>query len=146
MTSPAIQCEATREGLEARLGLRLAACLSERAVETPHDISERLRVARDQAVARARQVRKSAQTASPVVSVSASGTATLGGPQGWWLRLATWLPLLVLAGGLVLIEQWTAREQVLAAAEIDAVLLADDLPPSAWTDPGFREYLKSPPP
>jgi hypothetical protein len=56
------------------------------------------------------------------------------------------MPLAVLVAGLVLIQLWSDREQVLAAAEIDSVLLADDLPPAAWTDPGFREYLKAPPP
>ena len=72
--------------------------------------------------------------------------AQLGRGQGIWIQLASWMPLAVLVAGLVLIQQWTDREQVLAAAEIDAVLLADDLPPAAWTDPGFREYLKAPPP
>ena len=57
-----------------------------------------------------------------------------------------WLPLALLIAGLVLIQQFTAQEQVMAAAEIDAVLLSDDLPPAAWTDPGFREYLKAPRP
>ena len=33
-----------------------------------------------------------------------------------------------------------------AAAEVDAALLADDLPPEAYTDPGFGEFLKAPPP
>ena len=62
------------------------------------------------------------------------------------MRFATLVPLAVLLIGLVLIQQWTAREEVMAAAEIDAVLLADELPPQAWADPGFREYLKAPPP
>jgi len=36
-------------------------------------------------------------------------------------------------------------EQVHAAAEVDSQLLADALPPSAYTDPGFAEYLRSTP-
>jgi hypothetical protein len=56
------------------------------------------------------------------------------------------VPLAVLIGGLVLIQQRTDEERVLAAAEIDAVLLADNLPPAAWSDPGFREYMKAPHP
>ena len=30
-------------------------------------------------------------------------------------------------------------------AEIDAALLADDLPPKAYSDAGFAEFLKTPP-
>jgi hypothetical protein len=54
------------------------------------------------------------------------------------------VPLLVLVAGLMLISQWTVREQVLAAADVDTVLLSDDLPPDAYADPGFTEFLKSP--
>lgn len=53
------------------------------------------------------------------------------------------MPLLVLLGGLYGIDQWQLRESVLAAAEIDSLLLADDLPPLAYTDPGFTEFLRS---
>ncbi|HEX7690301.1 MAG TPA: DUF3619 family protein, partial [Burkholderiaceae bacterium] len=40
-----------RDGLEARFGVRVAAVLSERANATAPDISERLRFAREQALA-----------------------------------------------------------------------------------------------
>jgi len=135
------------DALQARLGARLAAALGEQAAALPHDISERLRVAREQAVARAREVRQHAPVAAPViVGASRGGAAVLGGPAPWWQRMASVLPLLVLTAGLVLISQWSAREQVQAAADIDSVLLADDLPPAAYTDPGFAEFLKSPAP
>ena len=139
------------EALEARLGARLAASLNERTIAVPHDIAERLRISREQAVARARQSRQSraavtAAAAGPAVLAAGRGSLGLGGGGRFWLGLAAWVPLAALIAGLVLIQQWNDRQQVLAAAEIDAVLLADDLPPAAWTDPGFREYLKAPPP
>jgi len=55
------------------------------------------------------------------------------------------LPLLVLVSGLALIDQWVVHQQVLDAAEMDAQLLSDDLPPTAYSDPGFVEYLRSAP-
>ena len=135
------------ETLEARFGARIAAGLSERTATVPHDVSERLRVGRERAMARAKRTPAPfAVTASAVIGSSRHGAALLGGPPRFWLQLAAWMPLAVLIAGLVLIQQWSDREQVLAAAEIDSVLLADDLPPTAWTDPGFREYLKAPPP
>lgn len=125
--------------VEARLAARLAGALSVNAEKLPHDVSERLRFARDKALARASQGRPAA-----VVGVSARGAATLGGL--WWHRAASALPLLVLVAGLVVIDHWVQREQVLTAADLDAQILADDLPPAAYSDPGFVEFLRSPPP
>lgn len=129
------------EALTLRFAARVAAGLSERAAATPHDINERLRFGREKALAQAR----AARSASAPVAVG-GGTAAFGGGPAWWQRLASVLPLVVLVAGLMLIHERMAYEQVEAAAEIDAVLLADDLPPEAYTDPGFAEYLKAPPP
>lgn len=139
------------EALEARLAARLAAGLSQRAAATPHDITERLRVAREQAVARARDARRATAVqpaaAPALVAGRSRGSLVLGGfgeGPAWWQRLASVLPLAVLVVGLLMIQQRMVTEQVEAAAEIDSVLLADDLPPDAYTDPGFGEYLKTP--
>jgi hypothetical protein len=135
--------------LEARFGLRVGAALTERSAVAGHDISERLRVAREQALERARLSRQSVAVAttaggSPLVGVSASGAAILGGHPAWWTRLASALPLVTLVLGLVLIDQWHDRAQINAAADVDTALLADDLPPDAYSDPGFAEFLKTP--
>jgi len=129
--------------LEARLALRLVAGLNAGAENLPDDVKERLRFAREQALARAREARRA--TATGAVGVSASGTLLLGSFGPWLQRAASVLPLLLLLGGLVMIQQWSTRERVLAAAEIDAQLLGDALPPTAYSDPGFAEYLRSPP-
>lgn len=141
------QHAAVLEALEARLGVRLAAGLSERAAKLPHDVNERLRVSREQAVQRLRTSQARRPAAAGAVLTQGNGrSAALGEGKGLWLQLASWVPLAALVAGLLLIQQWTDQEQVQAAAEIDAVLLADDLPPAAWTDPGFREYLRTPNP
>jgi hypothetical protein len=146
MTRPNDHPSALVANLEARMGARLAAGLNERAAHVPHDIAERLRVAREQAVLRARAQRQG-RLVGAGASVRPAGRGTLGfGGGRFWLGLASWVPLAVLIGGLVLIQQRTDEERVLAAAEIDAVLLADNLPPAAWSDPGFREYMKAPHP
>ena len=44
--------------------------------------------------------------------------------------------------GYALIERHVQVEQIRVAADIDSALLADDLPPDAYTDPGFQEYLR----
>ena len=68
---------------------------------------------------------------------------TQAAPSPWWLKLASGFPLVVLLVGLAVIVQWNNHEQVLAAAEIDTMLLADELPPKAYADPGFAEFLKT---
>ena len=54
------------------------------------------------------------------------------------------LPALALVAGLVLIQRWQDNAQVSVAAEVDAALLSDDLPPNAYSDAGFAEFLKTP--
>lgn len=141
MTYQRLPHDAHGEALEVRFARRVTAALDEQ--ELGHDVGQRLRVARELAVRRARHAR-AASVASGVVRTG-GGSAALAGPP-WWLRLASLAPLLVLAAGLVLIERLNDHEQIYAAAEIDAVLLADELPPSAYSDPGFGEFLKLPTP
>ncbi len=138
--------------LQARLGARLAGALSQQAEQLPHDIHERLRFARTQALQRARLARlaRAAAPASgrlqpqaaPALAL-AGGSAPAPGRPPWWLRTAGLLPLLVLVAGLMAIQTLRDRERVATAAAIDAELLADDLPPEAWSDPGFAEFLRS---
>ncbi len=130
------------QAIETRYALRVAARLTEQTHSLPHDVIERLRFARERALERARQV---ALRSAASVTGSAGGTLTLGGAggeTGWWWRVASLAPVLALVAGLVLIQQQNDSEQTLLAADIDAALLADDLPPAAYTDAGFAEFLR----
>jgi hypothetical protein len=131
-----------QEALEAHVALRLAGALSESTHQLPHDISERLRVARQRAIERAGASRRASV---PMLLGQSAGTAVLGWAPPVWLRVASLMPLAVLLAGLVLIQQYHEHEQITVAAEIDAALLTDDLPPTAYGDPGFAEYLRSDP-
>lgn len=132
-----------REALEARVARRLTARLHDATDALPHDVTERLRYARELAVAQAQHQRRLAQAASSAEVVVGMGRqASLAGPPAWGLRLASLLPLVVLVLGLSLIQQHVQDEQIQVAADIDSALLADELPPGAYTDPGFQEYLR----
>ena len=72
----------------------------------------------------------------PIVPSTSSG----------WLRLASLLPLLVLIVGLLAIQHLHEQAEIRAAAEVDAALLSDDLPPEAYGDLGFAAFLKQPQP
>lgn len=124
------------DAAEARFGRRVAARLSAGTDAMPHDISERLRVARAQAVARRKQTDRPA-----AVVVNAGGAAVLG--SVWWSRFGAVLPLVALVVGLVSISVWQEDQRFKELAEVDSALLTDDLPPAAYTDPGFAQFLKT---
>ena len=128
------------EALEGQLALRLAAHLSRGAQDLPHDITERLRFGRERALA-SRRTAVQPQFAPAVLQ--AGRAAVLGGPPSVWLRLVSGLPLVMLVAGLVFIQHHHDLQQVAVAAEIDSALLADALPPTAYGDPGFSEFLRS---
>ncbi len=143
------------EALEARFGLRVTARLNEGTQALPHDVSERLRVARQQALERAavrRLKTASSTTADDAVSLG-DGSAALhwhhvspNQRPAWLGALGALVPVLLLLVGLVFISHWRDREQIATTADIDSALLGDDLPPAAFTDPGFVEFLLEPQP
>ncbi len=135
--------QAALDAVQARFALRVAAKLTERSADLSPDVNERLRFAREKALECALAVR-SAASPTPV-GVNRSGAAILGRMgSGWWLKAASVLPMFALAAGLFLIQRWQDNIQISTAAEVDAALLADDLPPSAYSDVGFAEFLKTP--
>lgn len=144
--TPQITRQRRSEVLQARFAQRVAAALTEQQTVSPRrDIEERLRVAREQALGRARVVHRNA--AAPAVVAAGGGTVALGesgnaGDAPWWLRLSSLLPLALLLIGLLVIDQHYTRSQIEAAAEVDAGILTDELPPEAYRDSGFVEFLK----
>jgi hypothetical protein len=79
-------------------------------------------------------------------SLALQANGTLSGPPdeglNLWRILASALPLLALVSGLMFIQ---ALQQDLAETDIallDSALLLDELPPDAYTDPGFAQFLK----
>ena len=129
--------------LQDRYGRTVAARLSAGMAELPYEVSERLRAARTQALASRK--RAVALHAAPAVSVSISGgVATLSGgdSMSWWHRVGALLPLVALVAGLILINAVQNEHRANEVAEVDAALLTDDLPPAAYADQGFIQFLK----
>jgi hypothetical protein len=62
------------------------------------------------------------------------------GPLAWLLRMGLVLPLLVAAIGLMGIYQVEKQQRIQENAEIDADVLSDELPVSAYLDNGFNVY------
>jgi len=143
-----------------RLGLRIAARLTAGTADLPHDVQERLRVAREQALAHRKHpliVTAPQSAGQTTVLGRAGGTAVLGrlggfgfgrGPDrdraGWWLsHIISIAVALALVAGLVAINVTQDDESVAEVANVDTALLTDDLPPQAYADPGFAQFLKA---
>ena len=130
------------EQIQDRFGHLVAARLTAGVAELPYGIGERLRAARVQAVAVRKPV--SLRVRSSVAASGAGAAMTFGDHgQSLWNRIVLALPLIALVGGLVLIHSVQNERRASEVAEVDAALLTDDLPPSAYADPGFVQFLKS---
>lgn len=131
------------ENDEDTFAKRITARLVESEEQLPHDITERLRAARVQAVEKRKQMLL--QSSTVLFPHSHSGSLTLGqtgGHSSWWNRLGAAGLLLVLAAGLMIINVIQDDMGAQELADIDTAILTDDLPPAAYVDAGFAQFLK----
>lgn len=130
----------------------LIARLDTGTADVSHDISERLRFARQRALSSQKlaQTQVATQTA-PAWQTQAGGSLAVGGGTGHGLggfnfdffsKWSSILPLLALVAGLFAINQFQTDMRAQEVAEIDSALLTDDLPPAAYADQGFGQFLK----
>lgn len=124
---------------DINLAYKLRHALNENLESLPASTTERLAAARKLALSR-----KKADTAPVVgrgirrlfdVDLGFSGTG-LG-------RLGVALPLLALVVGLGGLYQHEQEQRMDELAELDAAVLADELPLTAYLDHGFNAYLES---
>jgi hypothetical protein len=128
--------------LQDRFGRQVAARLSAGTAQLPYEITERLRAARVQALAH----RKTAGLSFAGGMSLSGGTASLNfGDEGisLWGRIGAAIPLVALVAGLLLIHSVQNDRRANEVAEVDAALLTDDLPPAAYADSGFIQFLKT---
>lgn len=122
-----------------RAGKALAAALAVRAERLEPALEQRLATARAAALQAAAEAR--AQQLAPELALA--GPARSTAPRG---RAWTWaLPVTLLVAGLLGLQHSQWLQQTLGLADRDAAVLKDDLPPDAYRDPAFREYLEEKP-
>lgn len=128
--------------LQDRVGRLIASRLNESADKLPHEVSQRLKAARMQALGKRKVV-----NTQLVTGVSANGVSAAlhldNEPLSLWSRLGSLIPLLALVAGLFAIGVMQDQNRANEIAEVDAELLTDELPPAAYTDPGFLRFLSS---
>lgn len=131
------------EVLQDRFALKATSYLSAGTADLPYEVSERLRAARVQAVS-SRKIAKT-RTADSIVGVGSSAALTWGSSDGlsWWARIGSVVPLIALVVGLLTINSVQNDNRAQEVAEVDVALLTDELPPAAFADPGFIQFLKA---
>ncbi|MFM7698737.1 MAG: DUF3619 family protein [Limnohabitans sp.] len=126
-------------------GYRIASYLDDANQQIPHDISERLRASRTRAIA-SRKINQFELENANSVLIQPNGS--LKSPYSsrshdLYSLLVSFIPLICLAVGLMLLYDFHNDQNAMELAEIDSALLVDDLPPHAYTDPAFVDYLKN---
>jgi Protein of unknown function (DUF3619) len=126
-----------------RFGFKVVGVLTSAQDELSYDVTERLRAARMQALAK-RKVSALVRTAETSVNQGGAIALHWGGSDGFdfWSGLASVLPLVALVVGLLAIQSIQEDYRVSEMAAVDSALLSDDLPPSAYADDGFTQFLK----
>ena len=124
---------------DINLAYKIRHALDEQLDHLPASTVDRLAAARAAAMARKKP------DAARFGFASGSGWrgigAFLAGPTV--ARLAIAVPLMALVIGMGGFYQHEQQQQLAALADIDAAVLADELPLTAYLDPGFNAYLES---
>ncbi len=141
-TAPTLQAEMAAD----RIARQITARLSDGEALLSYDITERLRASRERALAERRRELRAAPLQAAHATQAQGGTMTMGsGDEGgtWWRTLISAIPVLALIAGLVVVNVKTDQVGLTEVTEVDTALLTDDLPPAAYADPGFIQYLKT---
>jgi hypothetical protein len=112
--------------------------LNEKLDHLPPSTTERLASARSMAVSR-----KKAHAPALLARSALAGHVGRFFPQqfSWLGRMSVAVPLVVLCASLVGIYQFEQEQRIAEMAELDAAVLSDELPLSAYLDHGFHAYL-----
>jgi len=122
---------------DINLAYKLRHALDENLDALPASTTERLAAARALALSRKKANAPAAHKRRRFFNVDFhfSG-ASLG-------RLGVAIPLLALVVGLGGLYQYDQQQRIAELAELDAAVLADELPLTAYLDHGFNAYLES---
>jgi hypothetical protein len=128
---------------EEQFAAKIRLALNQSASRLDEKTVRRLEQARAAALA---HMKPSTVQATAPSAVLAGTTARQHLPSGdtpnWWLRAGWLIPAVAVLMGLLMLYQSREAEQNAELAKIDAEMLADELPISAYLDKGFYRYLQ----
>lgn len=125
---------------ELNFAYKVRHALNETTENLPTSTTERLASARKIALSRKKNNSPTNALVSPRLLAGEAG-GFFNTRFSWLARMGLILPLIVVAAGLTGIYQYEQQRHITETAEIDAAVLADELPLSAYVDHGFNAYL-----
>jgi hypothetical protein len=137
----------TLETREIEFAHALRRALDESLTEVPAPALERLAAARAAALARKKPEAVEAPVFVPAFAGAglSMGDTSSAAPQRSGRRplrgLALVVPLVLLVAALAGVASWEDQRRIDENADIDAAMLSDDVPLSAYLDHGFHAYL-----
>jgi hypothetical protein len=134
----------TLETSEIEFAHAVRRALDESVAELPASALDRLAAARAAALARKKPEPIEAPVFVPALA-GAGGVFNVAAPQSTGRRplrgLSLVLPLVALVIALIGVTSWEDQRRIDENADIDAAMLSEDLPLSAYLDHGFHAYL-----
>jgi hypothetical protein len=128
--------------LETALLIRRA--LDKGAERLPYKTVHRLESSRKLALSRMGQASNVASVSHVIGNAGGTLLASAPGRFAWLGVLASSIaPIIVVAAGLFATSYWSDRQRADEVAEVDAAMLADDLPISLYADRGFGVFIKN---
>ncbi len=119
---------------EERYASRVRQALNHGLNDIPPAASRRLEAARHLALSRQKQT-------APEMVLAHGGSRSLSSPSHL-PHLKQLMAIAALLLGMWISFYWQSTQYVSALEEVDSALLADDLPPEAFMDNDFFEWLK----
>lgn len=114
--------------------------LDEKTAEVPDHILQRLAAGREIALSRKKPECQTVRI-TQLATASNANANTSSDHFIWLKRMSCVVPFVIVAFGLIGIYQYERHQQIAEAAYIDAEVLSDELPVSAYLDNGFNVYL-----
>lgn len=125
---------------DINLAYKIRHALNDNLDNLPASTTDRLAAARAAALARKRANATDAPVRAKQQQRASFDLGALFSMQ-WVARAAVVAPLLLMAAGMVGVYQYETQQRAAELAELDAAVLSDDLPLTAYTDHGFNAYL-----
>ncbi|MDB5853153.1 MAG: DNA-directed polymerase specialized sigma subunit [Herminiimonas sp.] len=127
---------------ELNFAYKVRHALNEHLDNLPADTTARLAAGRAKALA-CKKSDAPVRARMPQVAFAGEMGNFFKEPLSWFRRLSFAVPAIVLVAGLFGIYHLEQQQRISDTAEIDALVLSDELPLSAYLDHGFNAYLAS---
>jgi hypothetical protein len=127
---------------EINFAYRVRHALNEKLDQLPPAAGSRLAAARQRALSR-KKPESARRVPVPYLAPThgRNNGEFFGRPLSWLGRMSVTLPIIVVFAGLVGMYQAEKKQHIVELAEIDAMVLSDELPLNAYLDNGFNAYL-----